>query len=83
VMMTSGGGWRPPVEGGTGGDYVCAAFSTENLETMVGQAPAGTNMAFHPVLNLGVLNQSGRDIQLFNPKSLVGGKTFNVADRYW
>ena len=79
VLMTSGGGWRPPVEGGTGGDYVCAAFSTENLETRLGETRAANNMAFHPVLNLGVLNQGGRDLQLFNPKSMVAGKTYNVA----
>ena len=79
ALLSSGGGWRPPVEGGSGGGYVCAAFDTDNLETMLGQAPAATNLAFHPVLNLGVLNQQGKDIQLFNPKSLVGGKTFAVA----
>ncbi len=79
ALLSSGGGWRPPVEGGSGGGYVCATFGTDNLETMLGQAPAATNLAFHPVLNLGVLNQQGKDIQLFNPKSLVGGKTFAVA----
>ncbi|AWM41905.1 hypothetical protein GobsT_69710 [Gemmata obscuriglobus] len=79
VMMTSGGGWRPPAGGGTGGGYVCAAFNTDRLESRVGEAPSGTNMAFHPVLNLGVLNQNGRVLQLFNPKSLVAGKAFEVA----
>lgn len=56
-----------------------AAFSAENLASRAGEAPSGTNMAFHPVLNLGVLNKQGREIQLFNPRSLVGGKTFTVA----
>ena len=79
VMMTSGGGWRPPVEGGTGGGYICAAFSSDNLDSRVGEAPSGTNMAFHPVLNLAVLNHAGRDIEFFNPKSLVGMKKFSVA----
>ncbi|OWK40327.1 hypothetical protein [Fimbriiglobus ruber] len=79
VLMTSGGGWRPPVEGGSGGGYGFPAFSTENLETMLGQGPGATNLAFHPVLNMGVANQSGRNIQLFNPKSLIGGKTFSVS----
>jgi hypothetical protein len=79
VLMTSGGGWRPPVEGGTGGGYICAAFSTSNLATRVGELPTGTNMAFHPVLNVGVLNHQGRDIQVFNPRSLIAGKTLNVA----
>lgn len=79
VMMTSGGGWRPLATGGTGGGYVCAAFSTEKLETRVGEAPSGTNMAFHPVRNLGVRNQNGRVLQLFNPKSLIAGKSFEVA----
>lgn len=79
VMMTSGGGWRPPVEGGTGGGYMSAAFSAENLSSRVGEAPSGTNMAFHPVLNLGVLNHAGRDIEFFNPKSLVAGQKFSLA----
>jgi len=79
VMMTSGGGWRPPVEGGSGGGYICAAFSADNLETRVGEIPTGSNLAFHPVLDLGILNQQGRDITMFNSKSLVVGKTLNIA----
>jgi DNA-binding beta-propeller fold protein YncE len=79
VMMTNGGGWRPPVAGGTGGGYVCAAFSTEKLDSRVGEAPHGTNVAFHPVLNLAVLNQGGRTLQFFNPRSLIAGKSFTVA----
>ncbi len=81
VMMTSGGGWRPPAEGGTGGGYVCAAFSTDKLESRLGEIPTAANMAFHPVLNVGVLNHHGRDLQFFNPKSLIVGKSWHVADK--
>ncbi len=58
---------------------MCAAFNTEKLESRVGEAPSGTNMAFHPVLNLGVLNQDGRVLQFFNARSLIAGKAFTVA----
>ncbi|QEL15614.1 PQQ-binding-like beta-propeller repeat protein [Limnoglobus roseus] len=80
VLMPSGGGWRPPVEGGTGGGYICAAFSTEKLEARLGEIPTAANITFHPVLNMGVLNHQGRDLQFFNPKSLIVGKTWHVAD---
>lgn len=79
VLMPSGGGWRPPAEGGTGGGYMCAAFSAANLATRVGEAPSATDIAFHPVLNLGVLNLHGREVQLVNPRTLVGGKIFTIA----
>ncbi|WP_439625966.1 YncE family protein [Gemmata sp.] len=78
VLVTSGGGWRPPVEGGAGGG-ASAAFSAEKLESRVGDSPPGTNLAFHPVLNLGVANREGRSVQFFNPRSLVTGKEFTVA----
>jgi hypothetical protein len=77
VLTTSGGGWRP-TDGATGGGYG-AVFSADNLENMIGQAPGGHCFAFHPVLNLAVANRAGRDIQLFNPRSFVTGKTFNVS----
>lgn len=51
VAMPGGGGWRP-VEG-TGGGYITALFSTENLETMLAQIPSGIGLATHPVLDLG------------------------------
>jgi hypothetical protein len=78
VMMTSGGGWRP-TDGGTGGDYMSAAFSTENLETRAGEAGSGTAIAFHPVLNLGILNHHGRDFTTFNPKTLRADKNYVVS----
>jgi hypothetical protein len=69
VMMLGGGGWRPTREGGTGGGYVVAVYDTADLTTMLGQAPHGQNIAFHPVLNLGVTNHDGMHLTLFNGKS--------------
>lgn len=51
VAMPGGGGWRP-VEG-TGGGYVTALFSTDNLDTMIAQVPSGISIAIHPILDLG------------------------------
>ncbi|VTR92576.1 40-residue yvtn family beta-propeller repeat-containing protein : : PQQ_2 [Gemmata massiliana] len=79
IFMPSGGGWRPPVGVNTGGGGEWAAFNTEKVTARVGELTGGTNMAFHPVLNLGVLNQAGRDIQFFNPRSLVTGKAFSFS----
>jgi hypothetical protein len=79
-MMVGGGGWRPPAkEGGTGGGYVVALFDTSNLQAMVGQAPHGLNIAFHPVLNLGVTNHYGSDLTLFNGRSLVKRATVHLG----
>jgi hypothetical protein len=80
VMIIGGGGWRPPAEGGTGGGYVTAVFKTENLKSMAGQAPHGTGIVFHPTLNIGVTNQSGRGLSIFNAKSLVETQKYPVAD---
>lgn len=77
--MSSGGGWRPPVDNGSGGGYMSAAFSTDNLEARMGEAPSASNIAFHPVLNLGVVNRQGVEMQYFNPKSLVAQNTLNIA----
>lgn len=72
LMMVSGGGWRPPKEGGTGGGYVTAVFRTDNLQAVAQQIPfSGLNTIFHPVLNLGVANSYGMFLTLFNGKSLV------------
>ena len=70
VMIPGGGGWRP-TDGGNSGGYVTAAFSTENLSKMSGQAPHACSIAFHPVLNLGICNHQGRDLELINGKSFV------------
>ena len=71
IMMTGGGGWRPLPEAGPGGGYITAVFSTDNLDSMLGQAPGGTSITFHPVLNLGATNGDGKAIGLFNAKSLI------------
>ena len=56
-----------------------AVYSTANLGAMVGQAPHGQNIAFHPVLNLGVVNHHGLELTLFNGRSLVKRKTIPVS----
>jgi hypothetical protein len=77
ITIVVGGGWRPPAGSGTGGGYVAALFSTDNLKSMVGQVPVGLNLAVHPVLNILVVNHHGLDLTLHNARSLVvrrGGK---------
>jgi hypothetical protein len=81
IMIDGGGGWRPTEEGGTGGGYVTAVYSTDNLKTMVGQGPQGLNLAFHPVLNLGAVNLMGSGVALFNAKSLVKRKDIPLTER--
>jgi len=71
IMMTGGGGWRPLPEAGPGGGYITVVFSTDNLDSMLGQAPGGTSITFHPVLNLGATNGDGKALGLFNAKSLI------------
>ncbi len=80
IMMTGGGGWRPPADvSGTGG-YYTAVFSTRDLETMVGKAPSGSNLEFHPVLKIAVTNSVGRDLILFDSRSYVERKKIHLAD---
>jgi hypothetical protein len=80
IFMVGGGGWRPPREGGTGGGYVTAVFSTENLQTKMQQIDfSGLNTIFHPDLNLGVANGYGMDLTLFNGRSLVKRDTIKVS----
>jgi hypothetical protein len=71
LMFVGGGGWRPLERSGSGGGYYTAVYDTEDLKTMVGQAPHGLNILFHPVLNLGVSNAYSSDLTLFQGRSLV------------
>lgn len=72
LLMVGGGGWRPPKEGGTGGGYITAIFSTDDLKTKVQTLQfTGLNTIFHPVLNLGVANSYGLFLTVFNSKSLI------------
>jgi hypothetical protein len=79
IMIIGGGGWRPPAEGGTGGGYVTAVFKSDNVKSMAGQAPHGSGIIFHPLLNFGVTNQLGRSLAIFNAKSLAKTKEYQVA----
>jgi hypothetical protein len=78
IMIVGGGGWRPK-DDGAGGGYVTAVYNTDNLESMVGQAPHGLNIAFHPVLNLGVTNHLGSELTLFNARSLTKRQTIPIC----
>lgn len=80
IMMTGGGGWRPPADVSTPGGYYTAIFDAENLETMLGKAPHGVELIFHPVLKFGVANMNGRDLQLFDSRSYAEGEKIHVAD---
>jgi hypothetical protein len=79
VMLVGGGGWRPKGQEGNGGGYVVALYNTDNLETMVGQAPHGLDIAFHPVLNLGVTNHYGTALTVFHANSLTKRLTIPVS----
>jgi hypothetical protein len=80
VMIVGGGGWRPKDDSNTGG-YVVAVYSADNLQNMVGQAPHGLNVAFHPILNLGVTNHYGLDLTVFNGKSLAKRTTIPISKK--
>lgn len=79
IAMPGGGGWRPPAGRGTGGGYVTAIFSADNLQTTLGQAIAADAIAFHPVLDLAATNQGGREIVILNGKSLKERQKIVVA----
>jgi hypothetical protein len=78
IMIVGGGGWRPK-DDGAGGGYVAAIYNTDNLESMLGQAPHGLNTVFHPVLNLGVTNHYGSELTLFNGRSLTKRQTIPIC----
>jgi hypothetical protein len=78
IMILGGGGWRPKGEG-AGGGYVVAVYNADNLESMVGQAPHGINIAFHSVLNLGVTFHAGTDLSFFNARSLTTRGTLHFS----
>jgi hypothetical protein len=78
VSIVGGGGYRPPPGGAaTGGPgYGIALFGTDDVKAMQGIAECGAyprNVAFHPVLDLGVAEQATTEptFHLFNSKSLV------------
>ncbi|HVE42501.1 MAG TPA: tetratricopeptide repeat protein [Planctomycetota bacterium] len=72
VMMVGGGGWRG--KRGGGGGYVIAVYGSDDLATTLGQIDLGPypeNIAFHPVLNVGVALKSEAELNFFNAKSFV------------
>jgi hypothetical protein len=79
VCIAGGGGNRPPAGGAIGGGgkgYGVALFSTGDVNAMLGEAECGSypeNLAFHPVLDLGVVEQAslGGRFHLFDTKSFV------------
>lgn len=70
IMMVGGGGWRPQGDG-VGGGYITALFNTANLQSRVGELPSHLNVVFHPVLDLGVINDYGNELLPFRKKALV------------
>jgi hypothetical protein len=78
IMIVGGGGWRPK-EDGAGGGYVTAVYNSDNLQSMVGQAPHGLNIAFHPDLNVGLTNHYGSELTLFNARSLTKRQTIPIC----
>ncbi len=73
VGIPGGGGYRPR-SGTAGKGYAVALFSTDDVKSLAGVVECGAypqNLAFHPVLDLGVVDQSGSTLHLFNSKSLV------------
>jgi predicted Zn finger-like uncharacterized protein len=81
VGIPGGGGYRPR-SGGAGKGYGVALFSTDDVKTLLGVVECGAypqNLAFHPVLDLGVVDQSGSTLHLFNSKSLVEVGTIPTA----
>jgi predicted Zn finger-like uncharacterized protein len=81
VGIPGGGGYRPR-SGGAGKGYAVALFSTDDVKTLLGVVECGAypqNLAFHPVLDIGVVDQSGSTLHLFNSKSLVEVGTIPFA----
>jgi predicted Zn finger-like uncharacterized protein len=73
VGIPGGGGYRPK-SGGAGKGYAVALFGTDDVKSLAGIVECGAypqNLAFHPVLDLGIVDQSGSTLHLFNSKSLV------------
>jgi hypothetical protein len=79
IIMTGGGGWRPPPEVSAEGGYT-AVFSTDNLKSIVAKAPGGQPIAFHPVLRIGVSNEVGRALKLFDSKSYVEKQVLRFSE---
>jgi hypothetical protein len=77
IMMPGGGGWRS--KNGREGGYHTAVFDTENLKSVVGEAPHAVSLAFHPVLNLAAANAKGREVKLFNAKSMKPRQTITIS----
>ena len=81
VGIPGGGGYRPQ-SGGAGKGYAVALFSTDDVKSLAGVVECGAypqGLAFHPVLDLGVVDQTGLILHLFNSKSLVEVGTIPFA----
>jgi predicted Zn finger-like uncharacterized protein len=81
VGIPGGGGYRPK-SGGAGKGYGVALFGTDDVKTLLGVVECGAypqNLAFHPDLDLGVVDQGGSTLHLFNSKSLVEVGTIPFA----
>ena len=84
VGIVGGGGYRPPADAAAGANFAAygvALFSTDDAKTMLGVVQCGGypfNLAFHPNLDIGVVEQTGirsSTLHFFNSKSLVETET--------
>jgi hypothetical protein len=80
IMMVGGGGWRPK-ESGPGGGLVTAVYSTDDLQTKLGEAPHGLAIAFHPTRDLGVVHEHGTALRLIDGHTFQTKRTIPLADR--
>jgi hypothetical protein len=79
LMITGGGGWRPPAEAGAGGGYVTAIFNAENLSAKLGQGPHAEAVVYHPVLDFAAAAGAGHNLVLFNGKSFKERETIKFS----
>jgi hypothetical protein len=83
IAVVGGGGYRPK-DGKTGG-YVIAVFDTKDVSTVLGQIEFSgmghpRNVAFHPLLNLGVAENGSENLVAFNGKSLAEVQALPVTN---
>jgi sugar lactone lactonase YvrE len=80
-LATVGAGGVVAGEGGRRA-YDIPVYDTKNLENMVGQIDIGgafpNNVAFHPVLKLGVAEKTGGDLTVFKTSSLAKVQALKV-----
>jgi DNA-binding beta-propeller fold protein YncE len=80
IAMAGGGGWRSKTD--PKANYAVAVFDSEKMNNLNGQVDTGpypSNVAFHPVLNLGAAFNT-KEVVVFNAKSFVKKTSFLTRD---